>query len=68
MCCCCFQVVRDDKYVKVQIENSRIRNSRSEEATAEEGNQEQSPPDEEVALNIDNTHVRSYESFIQEES
>ena len=68
MCCCCFQVVRDDKYVKVQIENSRIRNSRSEEATAEEGNQEQSPPDEEVALNIDNTHVRSYGSFIQEES
>ena len=41
MCCCCFQLVRDDEYVKVQIENSRIRNSRSEEVSPEEGNQAQ---------------------------
>ena len=67
MCCCCFQLVRDDEYVKVQIENSRIRNSRSEEVSPEEGNQAQVPLEEEVALKIDNNHVSSYESFSQAE-
>ena len=67
MCCCCFQLVRDDEYVKVQIENNRIRNSRSEEVSPEEGNQAQVPLEEEVALKIDNNHVRSYESLSQAE-
>ena len=37
-CCCCFGLLRDNKYVKVQIENSRIRNSMSGEITTGEGN------------------------------
>ena len=68
MCCCCFQVLRDDEYVKVQIENSRIRNSRSEEVSPEEDNQAHVPLEEEVALEIDSNHVRSYGSFSQAEN
>ena len=67
-CCCYFELARDDKYVVLQIENSRIRNSISEEVTTEEGNPAQVLSEEEVALNIDENHVRSYGSFSQKEN
>ena len=40
----------------------------SSEITTEESNQALVPPEEEISLNIDNSHVCSYESFSQDEN